>query len=239
MNASVENAVVPRLGIDQVIEFGQVLLEKTELPLGLVQMHSRKAKHQLRRIYGETGPHLDLFRDPPKGLTATEAHRFIQDRNTLLKEIRSRLDLSLHASNQGQLRIFFGHGGSHLWRELKDFVAERLKLPWEEFNRVPTAGYATAERLNEMLDSAGFAFLIMTAEEEHADATFHARSNVIHEVGLFQGRLGMRKAIVLLEEGCSEFSNIVGLTQIRFPKGRISAVFEDVRAVLEREQMIV
>ena len=29
-----------------------------------------------------------------------------------------------------------------------------------------------------------------------------ARMNVIHEVGLFQGRLGFERAIVLLEEGC-------------------------------------
>jgi len=31
---------------------------------------------------------------------------------------------------------------------------------------------------------------------------------------LFQGRLEFHRAIILLEEGCSEFSNIVGLNQI-------------------------
>jgi predicted nucleotide-binding protein len=86
-----------------------------------------------------------------------------------------------------------------------------------------------------MLDQAAFAFLVMTAEDEHADTSLHARENVIHEVGLFQGRLGKRKAIILLEEGCSEFSNVIGLGQIRFPRGNISACFEEVRRVLERE----
>jgi len=62
--------------------------------------------------------------------------------------------------------------------------------------------------------------------------------NVIHEVGLFQGRLGFERAIVLLEEGCEEFSNIQGLGQIRFPKNNISAIFESVREVLEREKII-
>jgi predicted nucleotide-binding protein len=66
----------------------------------------------------------------------------------------------------------------------------------------------------------------------------HARQNVVHEVGLFQGRLGPKKAIILLEEGCSEFSNIIGLMQIRFPKNRISAAFEEIRRVLEREKII-
>jgi predicted nucleotide-binding protein len=78
----------------------------------------------------------------------------------------------------------------------------------------------------------------MTAEEEHLDATLHARPNVIHEVGLFQGHLGLTRAIVLLEEGCSEFSNIIGLSQIRFPHGDIRARFEEVRRVLEREGLL-
>jgi predicted nucleotide-binding protein len=62
--------------------------------------------------------------------------------------------------------------------------------------------------------------------------------NVVHEAGLFQGRIGFTKAIVLLEEGCPEFSNIQGLGQIRFPKDNIAASFEEVRRVLEREGLI-
>lgn len=134
--------------------------------------------------------------------------------------------------------IFIGHGRSSDWRELKDFVNDRLGLPWDEFNRVPVAGVTNIARLAQMLDQASLAFLVMTAEDEQADGNLHARMNVIHEVGLFQGRLGFGRAIVLLEEGCQEFSNIQGLGQIRFPKGNISAVFEDIRAVLERESII-
>ena len=62
--------------------------------------------------------------------------------------------------------------------------------------------------------------------------------NVVHEAGLFQGRLGFERAIILLEEGCKSFSNIEGLGQIRFPKGNIVALFEEVRRVLEREHLI-
>jgi predicted nucleotide-binding protein len=80
--------------------------------------------------------------------------------------------------------------------------------------------------------------LVLTAEDLHADASLHARENVIHEAGLFQGRLGWRKAIILLEDGCDEFSNIVGLGQIRFVKGKIASCFEEVRRVLEREGLL-
>lgn len=61
----------------------------------------------------------------------------------------------------------------------------------------------------------------MTVEDKPADGGMQARMNVIHEVGLFQGRLDFEKAIVLLEEGCEEFSNIADLGQIRFPPGQI------------------
>jgi len=135
-------------------------------------------------------------------------------------------------------RVFLGHGRSLAWRELKDFLADRLGLEWDEFNRESTAGLSTKERLESKLDSSAFAFLILTAEDERSDGVKTARANVIHEAGLFQGRLGFKKSIVLLEDGCEEFSNIVGITEIRFPPGKIKAAFEEVRRVLEREGVI-
>jgi predicted nucleotide-binding protein len=134
--------------------------------------------------------------------------------------------------------VFIGHGQSLLWRELKDFVHDRLGLPFDEFNRVPVAGVTNVARLSEMLDAAVIAFIVLTAEDEQKDGALNARQNAVHEAGLFQGRLGFTKAIVLLEEGCEEFSNIHGLGQIRFPKGNIKAAFEEVRRVLEREEVI-
>ena len=135
-------------------------------------------------------------------------------------------------------KVFIGHGRSAQWRELSAFVQDRLKLPWDEFNREPTAGLSVSERLQNMLEQASFALWIMTAEDQHADNTAHARENVIHETGLFQGCLGFRRAIVLLEEGCEEFSNIHGLVQIRYPRACIKACFEEIRGVLEREGLL-
>lgn len=131
--------------------------------------------------------------------------------------------------------VVIGHGRSPIWRELKDFVQDRLGLRVDEFNRVPTAGLSIVGRLTTMLEEATFAFLVMTAEDEQVDGKVRARENVVHELGLFQGRLGFHRAIILLEEGCEEFSNIHGLGQIRFPRGTLSAKFEEIRAVLERE----
>jgi predicted nucleotide-binding protein len=145
-----------------------------------------------------------------------------------------------HSRSQHDLgnKVFVGHGRSAAWRDLKDFIQDRLGLPWDEFNRIPIAGITNIARLSQMLDDAGIAFLILTAEDEKADGTIQARMNVIHEAGLFQGRLGFTKAIILLEEGCEEFSNIKGLGQIRFPKGDIKQAFDEIRQVLEREGLL-
>jgi predicted nucleotide-binding protein len=145
---------------------------------------------------------------------------------------------SAHLPTRAASRVFIGHGNSLIWMELKDFIADRLQLPWEEFNRESVAGRFTKERLEEMLTRACFAFIVLTGEDEDKTGALHPRANAIHEVGLFQGRLGFERAIVLLEDGCAEFSNIHGLTQLRFPKGKIAAVFEDVRRVLEREGIL-
>ena len=134
--------------------------------------------------------------------------------------------------------IFIGHGQSTVWKDLKEFLHDRLHLKWEEFIRESPAGVSTKERLEEMLENATFAFLVMTADDEHPDGTSHARENVVHEVGLFQGRLGFKRAIIVLEKGCAQFSNIHGLTHIDFPPGNIKAAFEDIRMVLEREGVI-
>lgn len=135
-------------------------------------------------------------------------------------------------------KIFIGHGRSNDWHALKDFIRDRLGLDYDEFNRESPAGQSVKERLLDMLESNCFAFLVMTAEDEHADGTLHARENVIHEAGLFQGRYGFERAIMLLEEGCKEFSNIHGIVQIRFPKGKLKASFEEIRQVLEREGIL-
>ena len=78
----------------------------------------------------------------------------------------------------------------------------------------------------------------MTGEDEQPCGELRARENVVHEAGLFQGRLGFKRAIVLLEDGCAKFSNNAGLVHISFPKNNIKAALQDIREVLEREGVL-
>ena len=136
-------------------------------------------------------------------------------------------------------KIVIAHGTSPVWKDLRHFLYNRLGLNVEEFNSKPVAGLTVQERLDEMKESACFAFFVLTGDNNHKDGTFHARDNVLHEMGIFQNELGQKKSIILLEDGCEEPTNIAGTQQIRFPKGNIMAVSEEIRKVLEREELIL
>jgi predicted nucleotide-binding protein len=134
--------------------------------------------------------------------------------------------------------VFIGHGHSRVWRSLAKYLQNDLRLKWTEFDRDPAVGLTVTERLHEMLAKACFAILVMTAENIHDDQTVHARENVIHEIGFAQGRLGPKRVIILLEAGCAQFTNILGLIHIPFQKGKIAATFPKVRAALKDKGIV-
>lgn len=223
----------------EIIE-GLNLFRAPDIALSLVPKGSRLwSRDSLAMTQGlQVAPHQRLIGEY---LAATVLKNGLDTLHKATLEAASHLKrLSARGAKAAMIgtNVFIGHGRSPIWRELSAFIEKRIGLPVDEFNSVPVAGISTTARLSELLDAAAFAFLIMTAEDEQSDGTLRARENVVHEVGLFQGRLGFTRAIVLLEEGCQEFSNIHGVGQLRFPRGNISAKFEDIRAVLEREGLI-
>ena len=236
--SNVEQAILERM-TERLLKM-QKLLQEGRMNQVALQMWVLFLRANLSKLYGKDSDVIQLLQ-PIKGKvdpqTIIETARIsLENVGNYIRTIQDTGKLSFGIRSHG--KIFIGHGRSPLWRELKDFLSDRLGLSWDEFNREAVAGFPTFERITQMLSEAEFAFLIMTAEDAHLDESIHARENVVHEVGLFQGKLGPKKAIILLEDGCEEFSNIVGLSQIRFPKGNISAVFEEIRRVLEREGMI-
>lgn len=155
-----------------------------------------------------------------------------------LVELRSISDSAVRRISprrRGRGKVLLGHGRSSAWRELEAYLEQSLQIGQQEFERESVTDASIHACIEALLERCSFAVLVMTGEDVRAEGTVHARENFIHEVGLLQGRLGPARVLVLLEEGCEEFSNIRGLVQLRFPKGRLEATFEDVRHALARE----
>jgi len=131
--------------------------------------------------------------------------------------------------------VFIGHGKSTAWRDLKDHLQDKHGYKTEAYESGARAGHTIRDILEEMVTKSTFAVLVLTGEDEQSDGSLRARQNVIHEAGLFQGCLGFARAILLIEEGVEEFSNVQGVQYIRFTKNNIRETFGEVLATLRRE----
>ncbi|WP_322409156.1 nucleotide-binding protein [Microbacterium invictum] len=174
----------------------------------------------------------------PNGVTAEVYHPsrvVIQRVHQVLQEAAPGLTISPPEPKPSAPRVFIGHGRSGQWRDLRDHLSHQHNYEVEAYESGARAGHAIRDILEDMLAEANIAFLVMTAEDEQADGGYRARQNVVHEAGLFQGRLGFSRAIILLEDGVENLSNLDGIQYIRFGRGNIREAFGDVLATLRRE----
>lgn len=138
-------------------------------------------------------------------------------------------------SEEKDITIFIGHGRSGQWRDIKDHLQDQHGYKIEAYEIGARAGHSVRDILEDMMAKSSIAILVMTGEDMDKNGILHSRENVIHELGLFQGKLGFPRAIILLEEGTNEFSNIHGIHQIRYSKNNIKETFGDILATLRRE----
>jgi predicted nucleotide-binding protein len=131
-------------------------------------------------------------------------------------------------------KVFIGHGRSAQWRDLKDHLTDKHGYQVNAYEVGVRSGYAITHILDEMLIESSFALIVMTGDDETPDGHTRARQNVVHELGLFQGRLGFKRAIMVAESSIEPFSNMDGIQQIRF-NHNITETYGDVLATLRRE----
>lgn len=134
--------------------------------------------------------------------------------------------------------VFIGHGRSVLWARVKMYLQDELGLQTIYYESESRVGESIVPVLEKMLGQATFAVLVLTAEDEAAQGLKRARQNVVHEAGLFQGRLGFKKAVLLRQEGVEDFSNVAGLQYIPFAGDRIDQTFYELQRVLKREGVL-
>jgi predicted nucleotide-binding protein len=158
-----------------------------------------------------------------------------QEIDSIFQIFERDVEVSKIIAVKDPVKVFIGHSHDDQWRLLKDHLHDLHRYEVIAYEIGPRAGLSVKEVLEKMLNDSSIAFLVLTGEDITNYGEVYARQNVVHELGLFQGRLGFNKAIALLEEGVVEFSNIYGINQIRFSKDNIRESFGDVLATIKRE----
>lgn len=133
-------------------------------------------------------------------------------------------------------QIFIGHGGkSKDWLSLQNELQNVHGYRVESFEAGERAGHSIRDILSGFLENNAFAILIFSGEDEQADGSIRARENVVHEAGLFQGKLGFSRAIIVEEKGTGVPSNLDGVQYVEYETGNIQGAVGRILAVLKRE----
>lgn len=134
--------------------------------------------------------------------------------------------------------VFIGHGRSKLWASIQLFLQNDLKLKTVCYESESRVGESIVPLLEKMLGQATYAVFVLTAEDQTEEGGKRARQNVVHEAGLFQGRLGFDRAVLLVQRGISGFSNIDGLQYIPFTGDNIEETFYQIQRALKAKGLI-
>lgn len=105
-----------------------------------------------------------------------------------------------------------------------------------ELAQQPNLGRTILQKLDEEASKCIVAIIVMTGDDVIDESQVRARENVLHEIGFFQGKLGLSKIILLHEEGVNIPSNIHGLVYISFAKDTIEttfgAIFRELKVII-------
>lgn len=204
-------------GFTQLIQYGQI-------------------KSLLKEIFGSNSVIVNkLFDVPSKLLSNGESgKRFIEQAEFLKKLIDSLNAMqsgSLNLNTIGIGRIFVGHGKNPVWSRVVSYLKDELKYDVTAYESESHTSEHILDILKQFLDECNVAVIVMTVDDATIEGKQRARQNVIHEIGLFQGRYGFNKVILIRQSGLEDFSNISGQQVIQYNEKSEDTFYELERAL--------
>ncbi len=104
--------------------------------------------------------------------------------------------------------------------KLQEWLQNTLDLEPVLLSRRPSSGMTVIEKLESHASDAGYAFVIMTPDDEVTDPAGkryqQPRPNVIFELGWLYGKLGRHRVCILLKDGTRRWSDIEGIVYVPF-----------------------
>lgn len=131
--------------------------------------------------------------------------------------------------------VFISHGGHPDWLAVQRFIEERFQLPVYSFESRSWGSRPVTEALSDYLERCSVAICVLTAEDLTGDGKRRARQNVVHEVGLFQGRHGFDRVLVLAEDGCDFVPQAAAPFTISYPHNAIGRTFYQLEEMIRSQ----
>jgi sugar/nucleoside kinase (ribokinase family) len=131
--------------------------------------------------------------------------------------------------------VFVAHGRDPVWYQVKEFIEQECELPVYAFETESWEGRNITEALSGYLDRCSFAVCVLTGEDMTEDGRRRARQNVIHEAGLFQGRHGFDRVLLLVDEDCDFHLDPIGLNVVRFPRRDLASGFWQISRMIRQQ----
>lgn len=139
--------------------------------------------------------------------------------------------------------IVHGHDKANLY-ELRDLLKDRFKLDCVIMSKQPGKGRTLIEKFEQEAQDAGFAFVLMTPDDQIAPEEgvmignlglpvksktpqyFQARPNVIFELGWFYGKIGRDRVCIVFKKDTKIHSDLDGISRIEFNESVTEKVLE-------------
>lgn len=184
-------------------------------------------KNELPELYSDV-PTPQL----PKKMSPTDDKDLYQKSSIqpLLKNLEYILEVRTH-SRIGERKneeekgnsIFISHGRSTEWFKVQSYIEKDIGYKTIELAQQPNIGRTVLQKLEQESNKCRCSIIVMTGDDMMEGGELRARENVMHEIGYFQGKLGLENVVLLHEEGVNVPSNIHGLVYIPFPKDTAEA----------------
>jgi sugar/nucleoside kinase (ribokinase family) len=142
------------------------------------------------------------------------------------------LDVERHSRGRPS-GIFISHGKNSEWFAVQRFVEDKFESPVYSFESAPWEGHELSEALSKNLERCSLSVCVLTVEDLTGDGRKFARQNVIHEIGLFQGKHGFDRVVLLVEEGCDFVPQAAVPYTINFPHNRIYSAFYKLAEIIK------
>ena len=219
------------------------MLANRHFQLPQIRRFRFQAKDSLAKIYGGDSELVQEFNSVADAAVLVSDPRVALQQimlfverivNSLTTDVLARVRESEEAG--GLRRMFVGHGRSPIWSRVVNHLKDDLGLEdVQAFESASRTSEHIVDILNDFLETCDAAVIVMTADDRTSEGSGRARQNVIHEIGLFQGRHGFNRVILLQQTGTEDFSNIGGLQTARFSE-RVEEAFYDLDRAVRKLQ---